>query len=212
MMPNTSQRDSAYEALKHRIITLVYRPGSYLNESMIGEDLEFGKTPIRQAIDRLRLEGMLDVMPRKGVIVRPISFEEVSQIASVRIVLEGYCVEQAAEKISADDLDTLLDVINQTKEVALKQDSIGLMSLDREFHHLVSTASNNQVLVPLITGLLERSLRFWFISLSKPEHVAKTIDEHFEIYEALKKRDPARAKAAAEHHIRSFLKSISSDV
>ena len=210
--PPASQRDLAYEAIKRRIIDLTYKPGSYLNEAMIGDDLEFGKTPVRQAIDQLRLEGMLDVMPRKGLIVRPISYEEIRQIADVRLVLESYCAELAAERISAKEIQELEDVLVDAKTAAAAHDTALLMELDRRFHNLISAAANNPVLGSQLSGLHDRSLRFWFITLSKPKHVSQILKEHREIVESLKAHDSQRAKEAAQVHIRSFISSVFSGV
>lgn len=204
-----SQREGAYEEIKRRIITLFYKPGSYLNEAMLSADLEFGKTPVRQAIDQLRLEGMLDVMPRKGLIVRPISFDEITQIANVRIVLEGYCAELAADRCNQEDIARLTDIIEQLNTAAEAQDTDKLMELDRDFHSAISSASKEQVLSEILAGLHDRSLRFWFISLSEKQQVGNILNEHQAIFDALRARDPAAARKAAEHHIKSFLKNIS---
>ena len=83
-----SLRDAAYEAIKHRIITCTYRPGEYINEANVSAMLGIGRTPVHQAIDRLMLEGMVDVMPRKGVIVKPVSLDEIMQIVEVRLLNE----------------------------------------------------------------------------------------------------------------------------
>jgi len=210
--PKTSQRSRAYAEIKQRIITLVYKPGSYLNEAMLSADLEFGKTPIRQAIDQLRLEGMLDVMPRKGLIVRPISFDEIRQIANVRLVLEGHCAALAADRITPSELETLSDILIKTEEFAEEQNTAGLMQLDRDFHSAISYASKEQVLAEILSGLHDRSLRFWFISLSEKHHVKSIIEEHRNIFRALQSRDPEAARLAAESHIRSFLKNIIADI
>jgi DNA-binding GntR family transcriptional regulator len=210
--PNPSQRSLAYEEIKQRIITLVYKPGSYLNEAMLSDDLEFGKTPIRQAIDQLRLEGMLDVLPRKGLIVRPVSFDEIKQIANVRLVLEGHCAALAADRINASDLEKLSDILSKTKDFAEAQDTAELMKLDREFHSTISNACREQVLAEILLGLHDRSLRFWFISLSEKHQVANILKEHKKIFAALQSRNPEAARLAAEDHIRSFLKNISADI
>ena len=207
-----SQREGAYEAIKQRIITLVYKPGAYLNEAMLSADLEFGKTPIRQAIDQLRLEGMLDVMPRKGLIVRPISFDEIKQIVNVRIILEGHAAALAADRSNQDDITRLSSILDRSKLAAEAQDTVTLMELDREFHTVISSASREQVLSDILAGLHDRSLRLWFVSLSERQQAQNILDEHQAIFEALQTRDPVAARKAAEHHIRSFLTNISRDI
>src|SRR5262245_40892958 len=86
-----SLRDAAYDAIKHRIITCAFRPGEYINELQLSSMLKIGRTPVHQALDRLMIEGLVDVIPRKGVIVRPVSLNEVLQIIETRLVNETYC-------------------------------------------------------------------------------------------------------------------------
>ena len=74
--------DVAYEKIKHRIITLAFRPGEHLNEARVCDALDIGRTPVHQAFCRLALEGMVEIIPRKGVIVRPVSLNEVMETKS----------------------------------------------------------------------------------------------------------------------------------
>src|SRR6478672_2854970 len=85
-----SLRDEAYGAIKHRIITCEFRPGEYVNELQLSALLKIGRTPVHQALDRLMVEGMVEVIPRKGVIVRPVSLNEVLQIIEVRLINEPF--------------------------------------------------------------------------------------------------------------------------
>ncbi len=204
----TSLRDMAYQQIKQRIISLVYKPSEYLNEALLSDQIGIGKTPIHQAIDRLRLEGMVDVIPRKGVIVRPVSLNEIMQISDVRIVNEGLCAELAAERISDRELGELERVLDESLKGVEQHDVERMMMLDREFHALLSNASRNDVLSNVLTGLHDRSLRFWFISLSERPHLEMVLAEHRAIFEAVRAHDAAAAREAAVRHIRSFLENI----
>ena len=95
-----SLRDAAYEAIKHRIITCAFRPGEYINELQLSALLNIGRTPVHQALDRLMVEGMVEVIPRKGVIVKPVSLNEVLQIIEVRLINEPLGARLAAEHAS----------------------------------------------------------------------------------------------------------------
>jgi DNA-binding GntR family transcriptional regulator len=106
-----SLRDKAYEAIKHRIITCALRPGEYVNELKVANLLGIGRTPVHQALARLRLEGMVDVIPRKGVLVKPLTLNEVLQIIEVRQLNEVYCVRLAAERADENDIADLKKVI-----------------------------------------------------------------------------------------------------
>src|SRR5256884_9460798 len=110
-----SLRDAAYDAIKHRIITCEFRPGEYINELQLSSTLKIGRTPVHQALDRLMIEGMVDVIPRKGVIVRPVSLNEVLQIIEVRLINEPHGARLAAEHADDADLDELDDVLKRTE-------------------------------------------------------------------------------------------------
>jgi DNA-binding GntR family transcriptional regulator len=107
----SSLRDAAYDAIKHRIITCAFRPGEYINELQLSAILKIGRTPVHQALDRLMVEGMVEVIPRKGVIVKPVSLNEVLQIIEVRLINEPFGARVAAEQANDADLNELADVI-----------------------------------------------------------------------------------------------------
>ena len=204
-----SLRDAAYEAIKHRIITCAFRPGEYINELQLSALLNIGRTPVHQALDRLMVEGMVEVIPRKGVIVKPVSLNEVLQIIEVRLINEPLGARLAAEHASDADLAEMTDVLKRTKHWASVRNVENLMLLDREFHLLVARAAKNDVLTELLRNLHERSLRFWFISLNVPAQYQLVQDEHATILEAIRQRDGAAADAAMRRHIESFRKNVS---
>ena len=198
-----SLRDAAYDAIKHRIITCAFRPGEYINELQLSSMLKIGRTPVHQALDRLMIEGMVDVIPRKGVIVRPVSLNEVLQIIETRLVNETYCSRLAAERANNSD------VLKRTKHWTSMRNVENMMLLDREFHLLVARAAKNDVLMELLRSLHERSLRFWFISLNAPAQYESVHDQHHAIFAAIQQRDPDKSEAAMRAHIESFRANVS---
>jgi DNA-binding GntR family transcriptional regulator len=203
-----SLRARAYDEIKRRIITLHYRPGEYLNEAMISEQLGIGRTPVHQALDRLMLEDMVEVIPRKGVIVRPVSLDEVLQLVEVRLVNETHCVALAAQRATEAEIDEMAAILGPTQMLIDLRDIEGLMLLDRNFHAGISAAAKNRVLANILLTLHERSLRFWFISLSDETHLIEVRDQHVDIHSAIRARDPAAASKAMREHIESFRQNI----
>jgi DNA-binding GntR family transcriptional regulator len=203
-----SLRARAYEEIKRRIITLDYRPGEYLNEAKISEQLGIGRTPVHQALDRLMLEDMVEVIPRKGVIVRPVSLNEVLQLIEVRLVNETHCVALAAQRATEAEIDEMAAILEPTQTLIDLRDIEGLMLLDRNFHASISAAAKNRVLANILLTLHERSLRFWFISLSDEAHLIEVRDQHVDIHSAIRMRDPAAAAQAMREHIESFRQNI----
>jgi GntR family transcriptional regulator, rspAB operon transcriptional repressor len=203
-----SLRDAAYDAIKHRIITCAFKPGEYINELQLSALLDIGRTPVHQALDRLMIEGMVEVIPRKGVIVKPVSLNEVLQITEVRLINEPLGARLAAEHANNSDIADLADVLKRAKHWGALRNVEQMMLLDREFHLTIAKASKNDVLMELLRNLHERSLRFWFISLNAPAHYESVQNEHAAIMDAVRQRDAAKADAAMRRHIESFRKNI----
>lgn len=203
-----SLRDVAYEAIKHRIITCVFKPGDYLNEAAVSNAIGIGRTPVHLAIDRLTQDGLLEVIPRKGVIVKPVSLEEVMQIIEVRRLNESYSVRLTAERADKVDLAALSDILHRADAWTEVRNIEQMMLLDREFHMALARAARNAVLANILQNLHERSLRFWFISLAHPEHHREVQQEHRVIYEAIRKHDPDAAAKAITDHIDSFRQTV----
>jgi DNA-binding GntR family transcriptional regulator len=204
-----SLRDAAYDAIKHRIITCAFRPGEYINELQLSVLLKIGRTPVHQALDRLMIEGMVEVIPRKGVIVKPVSLNEVLQIIEVRLINEPFGARLAADHANDGDLAALADVLERAKSSAALRNVENMMLLDREFHLLIARAAKNDVLMELLRKLHERSLRFWFISLNSPAHYEAVQKEHADILDAVRQRKPDKAEVAMRHHIESFRTNVS---
>lgn len=200
--------DKAYEKIKHRIITCRYRPGEVLSEAEISADLKIGRTPIHQAIHKLTKDDLISILPRKGVMVRPISMDEAIDIIGVRLVTEGYCARLAAERADASDLQSLDAILASSEEATEKRDIEKLMLLDRQFHDTLARAARNTVLADTLRNLHDRSIRFWFISLRDPDHHRRVLGQHRAIVDALHSRDPDAAEAAMREHISAFQRNI----
>ncbi len=204
-----SLRDAAYQKIKHRIITCTFKPGEYINELQLSALLNIGRTPVHQALDRLMVEGMVEVIPRKGVIVKPVSLNEVLQIIEVRLINEPLGARLAAEHASDADLSDMAEILKRAKHWAGVRNVENLMLLDREFHFIIARAARNDVLTELLRNLHERSLRFWFISLNAPTQYQLVQDEHAAILDAIGRHEPAKADTAMRQHIESFRRNVS---
>jgi GntR family transcriptional regulator, rspAB operon transcriptional repressor len=206
--PRLSLRDQAYEAIKDRIITCRFQPGECINEASVATLLGFGRTPVHQAIDRLVLEEMVDVIPRKGVIVKPVILHDVMQMIEVRLVNETQCARLAAERAEGEHIAGMAAVLAQATRAIAARDIHALMTLDREFHLLLASASKNFELTEILRRLNERSLRFWFISFTAPDHHQSFQRQHEAVFEAVRKHDADAAEKAMRVHIEAFRKSV----
>lgn len=207
-LPPQSLRDAAYEAIKHRILTCKFKPGECINEAGISALLGFGRTPVHQALARLMLEEMVEVIPRKGVIVKPVILHDVMQMVDVRMINETQSARLAAARADDVHVNALGDVIKLARRAIADQDVHAMMMLDREFHLLLARASNNLELAEVVRKLNERSLRFWFISFTTPYHHNRFQEQHEAIFSAVRDRDADEAERAMRDHIDTFRKSV----
>jgi DNA-binding GntR family transcriptional regulator len=204
--------DRAYNEIKFRIITCRYRPGEVLSEAAISAELKIGRTPIHQAIHRVMMDGLVSIIPRKGVMVRPVSVDEAMEIIGVRLVTECYCARLAANRADNAELQRLRAILESSEKVTKKRDIKQIMLLDREFHDALARAAGNSVLADVLRNLHERSLRFWFISLRDPDHHRNVLAQHRAIVAALLDHNPDTAETAMREHILAFQRNVTRQV
>lgn len=207
-----SLADLAYQALKRKILTLEFEPGSYLNEAQIAETLELGRNPVHNAVKRLVFEGLIDVMPRKGLLVRSLNLREILEIAEVRLVNESYCVRCAAERASKQDILRLKDVIAASRRALRSRDIEAQMFLDRDFHFAIFKAAQNTVLEDMLQVLHERSLRNWYISLKAPAQARSVVQQHSAVLAAIEAHDPDSAEREMRYHIHACSENLKRQV
>lgn len=209
---NSSLLEMAYRKIKQQITACEFRPGDYLNEAELSERLGIGRTPVHQAIDRLMMEGLVKVMPRKGIIVTPVSLDSVVQTIEVRLLNECHCARLAAERASGEDIQILDDILGRAEKELPRRSSERLMRLDREFHGAIAQSSRNAVLADVLGRLHDRSLRFWILSLNTPGHHARVHAQHRDILDAIRSHDPPAAEQAMRGHIEDFRRNLLSSL
>jgi DNA-binding GntR family transcriptional regulator len=201
-------REFAYAEIKRRIMTLTLRPGEAVNESLMQTMLGIGRTPVHQALHRLEVDGLVAIMPRKGVVVTPLSLNDALDMIEVRLANEVLCVTLACERAEPAQLTGLRTIVERSPALIERRDVAALMDLDLAFHNAISAAARNRVLADLLRNLHEKQARFWFLSLSAPPHLQEVLDEHMQVLDALERRDGAAAEAAIRHHIGQFRSTI----
>ncbi len=192
----------AYEALKHRILTGDFSPGQYLNETDIAETLEIGRTPVHQALQRLHLEGLVKVVPRKGVIIQLDTLDQVKEVLEARSAIEPQLVRQAAAHVTEQDLAELESIISRS----IRTPTIDFyVEKDRAFHAKLISLSQNRILGDFVRTLHERSLRYSLIQMWQTAGASARADEdHLAILAALRNRDGNAAMKAMRQHLESL--------
>lgn len=206
-----SQNELAYTKLKDRVTTLVYKPGEYLNTATLMADLALGRTPLNHALHRLATEGLVQIIPRKGVMVAPLSIDDALHMIDVRVVNECLCARLASQRITQAEVRQLALTAEAFDNAVAARDVAQMMNCDREFHEQIADASRNPVLIEVLRVLHARSQRFWAISLSTSGHVSEVHDEHRNIVQALASGDADAAEAMVRHHILSFRQALLSE-
>ncbi len=203
-----SQNEQAYVLLHGLLTTLAYKPGEYLNIASLMEDLAMGRTPINHALHRLSNEGLVQIIPRKGVVVSPLSIDDALHMIDVRLANETLCARLAAQHITAEELAQLRGVAAAFDAAVAQRKVAEMMRLDRTFHELIASASRNPVLMDVLRVLHGKSQRFWAISLSSHGHVFEVQDEHVQILDALAAGNADAAEQCVKAHVLSFRASL----
>lgn len=201
----------AYEAIKERIITLHFLPGQYVNEADIASLLQFGRTPVHQALQRLDHEGLVQVLPRKGIIIRPDSLQEILRILDSRITVEPELARQAAQSATKEQAKMLLELAAATPPSKDAPDIATFTTNDRAFHRAIGEVSGNAVMADFARMLHERSTRFWYLHLWQTINVAQSNAEHLKVAKAIAAGNgDVAAERMAEHidALRVRLKSL----
>lgn len=203
-----SLNEQAYLAFRHKLITLRYKPGEYLNTAQVMDDLAIGRTPVNQAVHRLATEGLLQIIPRKGVMVAPLSIDDALELIEVRLVNETLCVELGSQKVTDAQLEHLRHLNQQIDEASQLRSREQMMLLDREFHQVLAEIAGNRHLADILSVIHAQAQRFWATTLSNVAHMDEVIAEHNEIIAALESGDTQRAAEAARAHIFSFKRAL----
>jgi DNA-binding GntR family transcriptional regulator len=199
--------DKAYHLIRRKIITLELPPLSPINEQTLMEDLDLGRTPIREALQRLAAENLVFFAPRRGIFVAEISITDLYKIFELRLILEGFCAELAAERATPAQLAQLDAVIQELDQVSLG-DGKALMAMDEHFHELLYQAADNDFLAEYLRRLHALSLRMWHLVLNRLGDVRGAMEQHVEIADAIKAGDGRAASTLLRRHIAEFQQGI----
>ncbi|HET7559303.1 MAG TPA: GntR family transcriptional regulator [Limnochordia bacterium] len=203
-------RELVFEAVREAIIEGQLKPGERLMEIQLAERLGVSRTPVREAIRKLELEGFVVMIPRKGAYVADISLKDIADVFEIRGALEGLAAQLAAERASDEELERLERLLHEIG-VCVEQRDVDLMvDLDTRFHDVLYTASRNQRLGQILSLLREQIQRFRTRTLANPQRMKVARDEHQALVEALAARDPDLARRLAEAHIESAENSLMS--
>lgn len=202
-VPKVSLSDSAYQALRERVLDLTLPAGELLNERWICELVGFGRTPVHQALQRLHQEGLIEIVPRKGLLVKPDSVSRIIDLLDARSIIEPVLAARAARMALPDDIAEL-------KRITASDDEQGnggsnsidrFIERDRAFHAKLAKIGGSPVLVEMQKSLHERAMRFWYSDLWRTLDEHKAATEHAAVIDAIERGDANGAEGAMREHI-----------
>lgn len=195
-----SRAEDAYRRLEEMIVTLQLEPGTLLSESELARQLEIGRTPVREALQRLAGEHLVDIMPQRGIRVSPIDLKKQMRLLEVRRALERLVAARAARRANAEQRRHMLDlaVIFETEGRA---DYTAFLRADREFNDALASAADNPFAVAALQSLHGLSRRFWHYYTRHEEDLPEVTAMHARIARAVAEGEEAEAEAAVESHM-----------
>lgn len=204
-----SLRGRVFHKIREDILSGEYHQNEELKEASIGNELGVSRTPVREALRQLELEGLLNIIPNKGAYVTGISAKDIQDIYVIRSYLEGLCARWACEYITKPQLEELDEIIYLSEFHAKKGHHDQLLELDNRFHEVLYEASNSKILDHVLSDFHHYVQRVRKVTLSSMARANDSNAEHRAIVEALKEKEGERAETLAHEHMLNTIKNIS---
>lgn len=191
----------AYEHLRGEILRQRLRAGTVINEGSIADSLGMSKTPVRHALHALRHEGLLEAGPRRQLVVRSLSPDQLAELVAVREALERISVASACQNMGDDDFDHLRTLLRRQRRFAEAGQEDDFVDCDEEMHIAIATRSGLH-LVPQFLNQLRGFVRLMQMTARRdPGHRFQVVEEHVRLVDAIEARDQEQALAALAHHL-----------
>lgn len=203
-----SLRARVFNQILEDILEGRHKTGDPLVETKLAEELGVSRTPVREALRQLELEGLVSLIPNRGVIVAGVTESDVEDIYSIRSRLEGLAVRWAAERMSPEDLRQLEETAELMEYYTRRSDYRQLSRLDAKFHDLIYTAGRSKVMRHTLSTLMRYVQQARLGSYKMPDRAEKSLSEHKAILEALKDRDADKAEMLMTAHITGVMENL----
>ena len=205
---NYSLSARVFHTLREDILSGKYHMDEELKEKSIGEELGVSRTPVREALRQLELEGLVTIIPNKGAYVVGISKKDIQDIYEIRSRLEGLCARWAAANLTKEQLDDLEENIYLAEFHAAKGNYEQVVELDNKFHDILYTACGSRELRHVLTDFHHYVQRVRKITLAEPQRAVESNEEHRKIVDALKKKDADMAEKLANQHMGNTVRNM----
>lgn len=188
--------------LRELIMSGQLQEGDKIKEDELCSSMGISKTPLREALRVLSVEGLIKLVPNRGSFVSTPTFEEIREMFDVMSVLEGICARAATEKMSAKDLKNLEKLHNRLEKNFNRRAQREYIRINNQFHSFVQKLAGNRTLNQIVNGLRQKILLYRYQSLNWPERFEQSIQEHRDLLEAFRKKDPKKAETLMRRHLK----------
>lgn len=206
---SSSLRAKVFNSIRQDILSGKYQRGDELTESGLGASLGVSRTPVREALRQLELEGLVELVPNKGAFVTGISNKDIQDIYEIRSRLEGLCARWAAKNITQEQLDEMEEILYLTEYHVRKEHYEQLSELDGRFHELMYEASHSRIMAHELSDFHQYVQLARKQSLKNSMRSLRSNEEHQRILEALKAHDEDLAEKLATEHILNTIDNLS---
>lgn len=208
--------DIAYAEIKRRIITLELKPGQRLDDYQLSVELNFSRTPVREAIFLLAAEGLVDIRPKAGFLVRPLDILDIAHLFEAHIVLAKALARLAAARVTEDELAAMERKAAEVGERILARDYLGITAANADLHRLEAAATHNDIIRKMADSVHDQGQRLAYLCFGglegEPADLGRHFDEvtshHTGMLEALRRRDAKSAEGIAVEHVQLFKRRV----
>ena len=190
------------DTLREMIMTGELQEGDKINENQLCASMGISKTPLREALRVLSVEGLISLIPNRGSYVTKPTIEEIKEKFEVMTLLESFCARATAEKIGADDLHYLEQLHATLEEKYKSKDQKEYIHTNNQYHSFIQQLAGNRTLNQIVNGLREKILLYRFQSLSLPGRFDASIKEHRELLAAFREKNPQKAERIMKNHLK----------
>jgi DNA-binding GntR family transcriptional regulator len=203
-----SLRGRVFESIREDILSGRYKQNTELKEAAIGAELGVSRTPVREALRQLELEGLVTIIPNRGAYVNMITSKDVQDIYVIRSMLEGLCARWATEYITKEQLENMEETLCLSEYHTGKQNYEKLYELDSLFHEQLYEASNSRILNHVLSDFHDYVRMARKATISSNTRSVKSTEEHRAIFEAIRVKDADEAERLAKHHVKRTIESL----
>ena len=195
------ESDRIESELRRLILNLELEPGLAVSEASLMKQYGWGRTPLREACQRLAEQALLQMVPRQGVVIMPLNVFDFVEVMDAMSMVIGTAAALACKRLNDEQLEYLDELVEQGETAVSVGDHIRVSELDSEFHRVLADVTGNRYLRDYLVHLQRVASRFNIATWKRDQDASPSLEEHRQLVELLRQRDVAKSKAAMLEHI-----------